>query len=306
MSEGINFWQLDTPQTGLYEYCLRKHVASFYWKGRAMLWRKFVLTAASAVVATAFVSSSAPAAVLYDSEGFETPPFVNNSALEGQDPVDGPWFTDNNVSSATVQSGVKASGSQAVQVTRNGSANADQRWAVSKPITPSERYVIVEWDQLTLQTSQFGVSFGPVFGIEAYDAVGNSFPLIGAAGVDSTTGDLLFQAENTGFYTESGVVVPFNQWHHFAMQLDYNTSSYQVFFNGTQVVSEGFVDGPILGFSDAPIATVRGSDDGNDPTATGTAYFDNYLLYTSSSPVPEPASFGLMAMAAVALLRRSR
>lgn len=267
-----------------------------------MRWGKCASIAASAALGFGLLASPVSAVVLYDSEGFETPPFINNQPLAGQDPVDGPWLTDNNVSTATVQSAVKASGNQAVELTRTGSAAADQRWWVQKPITPSQRYVIIEWDQRTLQTSQVGVNFGPVFGVEAYDAVGTAVPLIGSALVDSTTGDLLYQDSGTGFLTETGTIVPFNTWQHFGLQLDYDTSTYQIFYNGTQVVSEGFVDSPILGFSDAPLAGLAGSNDPGDLNATGTAYFDNYVI----NVIPEPTVFTILGIAALGILRRRR
>lgn len=271
-----------------------------------MLWGKCASIAVSAVVSGGLLVSSASAVVLYTSQGFETPPFTNNLALENQDPVNGPWVTDNTVSTATVQSAVKLSGNQAVQVTRAGNSAGDQRWAVQKPITPSLRYVTIEWDQHTLQTSQVGVNFGPLFGIEAYDAVGSSFPLIGSALVDSTTGDLLYQQQGTGFLTETGTLVPFSTWQHFGLQLDYDTSTYQIFYNGNQVVSEGFVDGPILGFSDAPIATLAGSGAPGDLGATGTAYVDNYIINVTNAPLPEPASIAIFGIAALGMLRRRR
>src|SRR5687768_5144548 len=119
-----------------------------------MAWGKCASIAASAAVGIGLFIAPVSAAVVYDSEGFETPPFINNQPLAGQDPVDGPWLTDNTVSTATVQSAVKLSGNQAVQVTRTGAANADHRWWVDQPFTPSDRFVIIEWDQRTLQTSQ--------------------------------------------------------------------------------------------------------------------------------------------------------
>lgn len=270
-----------------------------------MLLGKFIKAGVAALLVS-FGVSSASAAVLYDSQGFETPPFINGANLVGQDPVNGPWVTDNNTSQAIVQNITVASGAQAVRVDRGTSGNPDQRWWINQAITPSERYVIVEWDQRTNLTSLPGVTWAPLFGVEAYDAVGTTFPLAGASWVDSGTGEVLYQETGTGFLAPTGTVVSLGQWHHFGLQLDYNTGSYQIFVNGTPVVSEAFVDGPIVGFSDAPIGTVRGSNDPADVTAPGVAFFDNYIIYTSNTAIPEPASLGLLALVSVALIRRSR
>jgi hypothetical protein len=66
------------------------------------------------------------AVIVYDSGGFE-PPFVAGMPLEGQ----GPWVTTATNSTSLVQTAVKASGNQAVQITR--APNEDARWGV--PVT---------------------------------------------------------------------------------------------------------------------------------------------------------------------------
>lgn len=271
-----------------------------------MLWGKRALVAGSTAMGFALLVSSASAAVLYNSQGFESPPFINNQSLVGQDPANGPFVTDSATPTATVQSAVRASGDQAVQINRTGTATSDQRFFVQKPITPSERFIIIEYDQLTRRTSQPTITFGPLFGVEANDDTGGSIiPLIGSAFVDATTGDLLFQRQGTGILVESGTRVPFDQFQRFALQLDYTTDTYQVFLNGTQVASEGFVDSPIIGFSDAPLTTIREPTAGNE-NAAGTAFFDNYSIRTSNVPVPEPTSVALFGIAALGLLRRKR
>jgi hypothetical protein len=270
-----------------------------------MAWGKCAFAVACAATGFGLLASSASAAVVYDSNGFEPPRFVNGSNLEGQDPVpNGPWFrAGTNSSTAVIQSAVSTSG-QAVRVERAAEAGADTRWAVIKPIVPTQRYIHIEWDMRVLETSLPGLTFGPFFGIEAYDAVGASIPLIGALGVDASTREVLVQDGTTGVYepVDTGALVNAG-FNSFALQLDYATGTYQSFLNGVLVDTEDFVDGPILGFSDADIAAVN-AEAGKDAVATGIAFFDNYRINTSNVAIPEPATLGLFAVAAVGLLNR--
>ena len=244
------------------------------------------------------------AAVLYDSGGFESPRFTN-AVLQGQDPVFGPWLRDNTLSTATIQSSVVQAGTQAVRVDRAADPNGDERWAVSKPIIPSTRYVTVSWDENVTKTVLPGVAFGPLFGVEAYDDNGTATPsLIGSSFIDSSTGDVLFQQHTTGVLIETGVKTAFGQWNHFALQADYNTSTYQLLMNGIQIASNGFVDSGIIGFSDAPLATVAFTDTAANAAASGTAYFDNYAINTTNTP--EPTMVGFLGLAVLGLGSRRR
>ena len=264
---------------------------------------KSAVAGVALAVGVAAVSQSASAAPLYDSGGFESPRFVNGQ-LEAQDPVFGPWLMDAGATStAVVQSGTAASGSQAVRVDRVADVNGDTRWAVQKPIVPGERYVIVEWDMNVQQAT--GLDFGPFFGVEAYDSDGVNVPLIGTLGVDATTGDILVQDGESGILLETDSLVTFGQFHHFTLQLDYLTKTYQAYVGGVEVANEGFVDDPILGFSDAPIAALALTED-SVATAAGTAYFDNYVIRTSAVAVPEPGSMMVLGLAVVGLVARYR
>jgi CSLREA domain-containing protein len=230
------------------------------------------------------LSSAAHAATIYDSKGFEAPPFVAGQVLEGQDTADGPWVKTTSTSTATVinnPSGAQA-GQQFVQVSR--AANSDGRWAVSKPQSNVAGSLVIEWDMFVPQATG-SQSFGPYYAVEAYDAVGNAPLLIGSAGMDAKTGEFLFQRSGTGVIDVTGLVLPFNTWHHFEMTLDYDAQEYSVSVNGTPAVTEGFVDAGITDFSDAPIAALGAAGDPDSQAATGTARFDNYLIRT------EPSSF---------------
>ena len=201
------------------------------------------------------------------------------------------WTTDNNLSSAIVQSVVAQSGKNAVRVNRASGPNSDQRWGVFKPVDATLRYLLVSWDERVIQTNIVGVSHGPLFGVEAYDDTGGAtIPSIGAGYVDSTTGDIYYQASGTGNLTPSGASVFFNTWNHFVLQADFTANTYQLLLNGSPIASDGFVDPGITGFSDAPLATIAYPDlIGSNGSASGSAYFDNYTI-TTASTVPEPGT----------------
>lgn len=249
------------------------------------------------------------AAIAYDSAGFEgggSPSRFTTGNLEGQDVTSGPWTVDNNVSSATVQTAVVQAGLQAVRIDRAASVNADQRWSVFKPTPPMLRYLTVSWDENVTRNTTTGVIHGPLFGVEAYDDTGGAtVPLIGSSFVDATTGTLFYQASTTGNLTATGSSVTFGKWNHFDLQADFTTDTYQLFLNGSQVASDGFVDSGISGFTDAPLSTVAYPDNVTaNLAASGTAYFDNYVVATSAATVPEPAVLGLFAMGIMILASR--
>ena len=94
-----------------------------------------------------------------------------------------------------MQNSVVHAGSQAVLVTR--AANSDQRWAVPDQVGfPTQRFVTVDWDMRVSQPSNL-TAFGPFFGVDSYDDLG-TFGQLGSFGVDATTGELLYQLQDTG------------------------------------------------------------------------------------------------------------
>jgi dockerin type I repeat protein len=228
--------------------------------------------------------------VVFDSEGFESPRYAPGP-LEGQDPV-GPWRKDTaRAAVATVQTQVVEAGSQAVRMTRPAAPDGDTRYGILDLVLPDQNLDVIRisWDMNVPPNLQAGVDFGPFFGVEAYDDQSNGgIPLlIGSLGVDAKTGDVLYQDGATGVFTETGFDVLFNRWNHFVMELDYHADTYTVFVNGVARATTGFVDGPIIGFTDAPIAALAATADSR-ATATGAAYLDNYRIdITTGQAQPE-------------------
>jgi hypothetical protein len=265
------------------------------------------IRSAIAVVAVALgffgATRSAGAAEVYNSGGFEAPRFTTagDPELAGQD-TQGPWLKDGGTGSAVVQTAVVRDGSQAVRFQRPANAGGDTRYGVIKPLAPVPLNLLrVSWDMNVTQTQLSGVDFGPVFGVEGYDAFNpTAVKLIGSLTVDSTTGDVLVQDED-GFFAETGEVVPFGQWNRFLLEMDYATQMYTAYVNGAPVATSPFVDPGILGFTDAPLAALAATG-ATIGTAAGTAYFDNYSIEI----VPEPGSLALVGLVSLGLLRRRR
>ena len=288
--------------------------------------RPFVVCACLAVVGslTCGVARQAQADDddIVNANGFELPfstVFLGTGQLEGQvNPAGegqilppGQWLRTQagGASTANVQSAVFApgGGSQAVRVDR--AANEDTRWAVPVnhlgypdypnpfPPEPAQPCICLSWDMRVEQTVGAQDTFGPFFGVEAYDDDVNEVGLLGSLGVDASTGDILYQATGTGVLTETGSTVNFGDWNHFQIKLDYSTDQYTIFRNFGALGTFGFVDPNLDQFSDGDIAALGAAGDAGSQALTGTAYYDNFLIREGACPIPEPATLALVGLA---------
>lgn len=227
------------------------------------------------------LTSPLDAADVVDSGGFESSAgYVTTiegepAALNGQQG----WVTTlNNAGSAIVQDSVvhPSGGTQAVRVERG--PFSDDRWAV--PVGPltvaSNRFIVIEWD-MSILANQAPTGIGPFFGVEAYDAT-SGFNVLGSLGVDTTTGDVLYQAQGSGVFLESGFGVNAEQWYRFQIKLGFGPNQYQVSVDDEILATTGFVDGPSNQFTDADIAALATALDGNSQGQIGTGYFDNFQV----------------------------
>jgi hypothetical protein len=217
-----------------------------------------------------------------------------NLGQQGWVGIDQNAGTDN-VETAVIQSTIKKSGSRSLQVER--AAGVDNRWAVlfgnsANPNTlaltlpqnrvslPSQRFMLIDWDMFVADAggnSQAG-ELGPYFGVEAWDS-SSSIGLLGSLGVDASTGQVVYQQTGTGNIQNTGQVVGFGVWNHFALLLDYSLDSYRMFLNGAPIGSYGFVDGAGLNkFTDADIAALAIDGNAASTAIEGTAYFDNFRV----------------------------
>ncbi|MCA9260165.1 MAG: hypothetical protein KDA61_13230 [Planctomycetales bacterium] len=277
-------------------------------------------------------SSSLQAQTIVDTQGFGagagySTTFNGTGQLEGQVPAtfNGtcPRTVGPGLSSATVQTAVVKDGGQAVQVDR--AADSDDRWAIPVSGYPSTGVdmICITWDMLVRgPASTPGVgTFGPLFGVEAYDDDAASIGLLGSLFVDATTGDVLYQSQDDGVLQESGTKVLFNEWNNYDLVLDYATKTYNVYVNGVQLLgtAEGFVDennvaGGLAQFTDADIAALAGGADVDSAALTGTAFFDNFAVLEGADcltldpqgepDIPEPTTAMLVLVAALGAARR--
>ncbi|MGL4512589.1 MAG: hypothetical protein ACRCT8_05815 [Lacipirellulaceae bacterium] len=232
------------------------------------------LSLAAVACIAAFAPAVARAGTVVATGGFEAPAYTTGQ-LRGQQG----WFvSDTGASTANVQTTIADGPGAAVRVDR--APNSDYRWAVPATGFPTGRYVSVRWSMRVEQTTLSMFSTGPFMGVEAYDAVG-ALGLLGSLGVDAATGDVLYQLQDTGVLIETAADVVFGAWNNFELLFDFQTDTYRGFVNGTLVAQTGFVDRAfgLNEFSDADIATFAAGADPASMALTGTAYFDNFVVY---------------------------
>jgi hypothetical protein len=226
----------------------------------------------------------AAAAATILSTGFEHP-FVPGNLID----QNGWKSAGTGFSTATVVPNIGISNSQAVQVLRVG--NSDRRWAVPHLVgLPSQRFVAIDWDMKVFQAADPSQSgFGPFFGIDTYDdtpppgaPAGSPPSVLGALGVDASTGDVLYQLGGSGALTETGITVPFAEWNHYRIVLDFATDTYYGLVNGTVRSVTPFVDDrpsfELDNFTDADIAAFAAAGDMLSQSLSSNAVFDNFLV----------------------------
>jgi hypothetical protein len=258
---------------------------------------------------------------IVNANGFELPfstTFLGTGQLagqvnppgEGQVLPPGQWLRSPAAggSTAFVQATVIEGGIQAVRVER--AADNDARWAVPVnalgypdypnpfPPEPAQPCICISWD-MRVEEAQGQQDFGPFFGVEAYDDAGGSVGLLGSLGVDASTGEVLYQATGTGVLTPTGAVAAFGEWDHYQIKLDYSTDEYSIFRNFAMLGTFDFVDPGLDQFSDADIAALAAAGDHLSQAATGTAYFDNFLVREGACPIPEPSTLAMIALGSV-------
>lgn len=154
--------------------------------------------------------------------------------------------------------------------------------------------------QMAVTPSDLSTQGEPFFGIIAYGPNGQ----IGQLGVDATTGGVVGPTSGSGYpsLTSSATSPTF---YNFELQMNFDTSMCYMFAGPiggtfTEVGSSSFLSANTQ-FTDADISSLDLESGG--PNVTGVSYFDNY----SVTAVPEPVSAAAMMAATMALsLRRRR
>jgi hypothetical protein len=219
--------------------------------------------------------------------GFEPPGYtttggtLNNGVLQGQSGWlwDGGGLDPNLHSTAVVQNSIAKTGSQAVLVTRR--PNSDRHWAMPKSGLPTQRFIAIDWD-MRVAKAPTSTGLGPFFGVDSNDRTSGQARVLGSLGVDATTGEVLSQLPESGFFVNTPGTVLFDEWNHFRLVLDFALDSFSGFVNGEQVISSHFIDDTatqeLNTFSDADLWTVAAAGDPASLALTSTAVFDNFMI----------------------------
>ncbi len=219
--------------------------------------------------------------------GFEAPGYtttggtLGGGVLQGQSGWlwDGGGLDPNLHSTAVVQNSIAKTGSQAVLITRR--PNSDRHWAMPKTGLPTQRFIAIDWDMRVAQAPT-STGLGPFFGVDSNDRTSGQTRVLGSLGVDATTGEVLYQQAENGFFVNTPATVLFNEWNHFRLVLDFASDSYFGLVNGEQVLSSHFVDDTatqeLNTFSDADLWTVAAAGDPVSLALTSTAVFDNFMI----------------------------
>ena len=242
------------------------------------------------VALTLAATAAARGATVYDAAGFEPTRFATGN-LTNQD--GGTWIESGAAAggSASVTTGAALNGSQGIQVTRIASAanGGDKRyWPNTPALTPTAAspVVTVAWDMNVAANASPSVTTGPFFGIESYTPAA---ALIAAAGVDATTGEVLFEdPANGGAFnnTTADDTVTLNAWHHYVLAMDFTAGSATVTVDGALKQSiPSFLSAGATQFSDADLSALATAAE--PANQTGLARFDNYSV-TVGVAGPQP------------------
>ena len=224
-------------------------------------------------MAAALTAAMGEAAVVINTGGFESTAY-NTGSLAGQQG----WLNaGGGGTAAVVQTQVVKSGAQAVKLTRTSQSDRYFGKLINSP--PVGRYVSIDWD-MRFDATGSTTNLGPFFGVNGFfETTGSAIGLVAGFGVDSSTGELLYQQGGTGNLVASGVV-PANTWAHYRIDLDFGTDTYKSYYNGALVATTGFVDAHlnIDRLSDVDMVALAASASFGSQTQEGAAYFDNLIV----------------------------
>jgi hypothetical protein len=246
------------------------------------------------------------AAILFDSNGFESPTYSTGNLVgqNGWDRVDSESPSVPNVP-ITVQNSVVASGSQAVQITSNSAGPglftyAIQPISLASVATSGTPEIKVQWD-MRVNSS---LSPAGVWGVQVYDNSGGGGPypyaFAGVGPVGVATNELLKVSAPDGDTAVAMPPVPsFDTFHTYVLDMNFQQGLYSLSVDGDlRTIGALNISGTNGNLGEVDFFTFnRGSD---------TAFFDNLIVTSGTGLVPEPASLGLIGVAGAMLLGRRR
>lgn len=231
------------------------------------------------------LASLAQTTTIYDSGGFESPVFLLEQDLDGQDPAapigNGPWAQDSGSGTAIVTGINPVEGTKSVKVNRDPGATGNTRWGVVKPTVPSGNNNVIDI-RFDMKVERRAGEFGPMFGVEAYDYALGAPKLIASLLLDASNGEIVYRTAGVGEFAGSGYFTDVEVHHHYRLSLNFTDKNYTLFVDGSPVHTEGFVDPLGAAFYDAPLATISNGVEDDE----GTAWFDNYRIEQTTSHLP--------------------
>ncbi len=237
-------------------------------------------------VATALSASSALAATLFDSGGFEGPAYSLGN-LAGQNGWNG-VFPAANTGVAQVENTVVSSGSQAVQMSGGSST---WNWSDVAYTPAAGEIVRVSFD---VRRSAFTAVNNFGYFVDVYDGAGDRIARTGLVRTGTSTAPGSVQglvtigangANAAGSYL-IGTPLLNDTWYSFMMNMDFASDTYAVSINGTQISSglPFFTAASDIFEADLQLSGATG--------ATDMGYFDNYRVEV----IPEPTAMSIMLL----------
>ena len=225
------------------------------------------------------------AAVIYDSNGFESPTF-SVGTISGQNGWTAPV---GNASSLLIENSVAYAGTQALYLQNSGARDLARKTLSSAQTADFWSDVYILPPSISDIQSNFSLNFRDSTGtIRAYV----SFTALGV--LTSSGGTVANSTYNQGAWNRLSVFFDF----------DGGGNKYYIYLNGTLKTPTGFT------FAGSNLQTFDfdWTSTSSAPT-TGGGYVDNFVLQTTS-PIPEPANLALVGCAGLILglktLRRKR
>ena len=242
---------------------------------------QFVVVLIVTLIAWAVAADAGTLATAYDT-GFESPDFAAGALV----PQDAWSNVSTNDSPATVAAVAANTGAQGVELVRGSGVDlqADANYFVNLSEQTFTDVVKVTWEMNVQSTGASPPPFGPFFGMDNFTSNGGT-KRVGYAGLDATTGEVLYSAAGTGLLSVDDSTVTLDAWHTWVMTMDFNALTYDVAVNAVTVLDDiGFADVTvdIANFSAAALTTFPGSNDTASNDQGGNAYYDNYLVQTGA------------------------
>ncbi len=233
------------------------------------------------ISALLFIAPSATATIVYQT-GFEAPVFSAGYLV----PQDG-WDTDGGGANAQVQTSIFDEGQAAARIDSTGLVGSSWWFRTVSYAVPvsTAPFIRVEWD-MYMETSAAMGSWGidiymedqaPAYRKRASGLVVDRFNRLRLWDADENFGQ--------GGWIDSGVDVTRDAWHHYRIDLNYQTNRVDFYVDGAPISTD-------LGLTVATTTTLLDADLYNISPSTGSndrAYYDDFRIVNLASTACVPS-----------------